>query len=282
MTEEEFEAHVYEMAQSGAIRPEAADKLLEARRRGGALRPEPAAAIDPEKTRRDARHKALLAARIPDAYWELRLDKTPFVTEAGQPFDVQDYNRQAFVSMRRLAHGWHPGAPGLTLASPNVGAGKTLLAIAAAVYVASAKLNAKNGPARACYVKAPGLLELYRRSYGATWANNPGVMSTEQVRQTFMVRPDVLVLDDLGAEAIKTDERGEWARERFFELLDYRLEHRLMTIVTTNLSAAALPARYGAPTVSRLLGRSPLVEIVGSPDYRQSAGPEDDTDPFAD
>lgn len=235
--------------------------------------------------RRELLLRRLLDAGVPESYWNLRIDLNPFLTERGVPYVLHDSDggtRQGFLAARRLAALWEPGARGFTLCSPGSGVGKTLLAAAVAVYVAALKTG-KDGRRAASvrFVKSKTALDLWRESYGATWASNPGVLSTEQVKQALMVRPDVLVLDELGGEYVKPGEAGEWARQMLLEMIDYRIEHRLTTVITTNLVESEIDARYGRRFVSRLLGFSPVV-MMGGPDFRQDAPSViDESDPFA-
>ncbi len=72
---------------------------------------------------------------------------------------------------------------------------------------------------------------------------------------------DLLVLDDLGTQAAT-----EWAREKLFQLLNYRYLNELPTVITTNLALEDLDPRL----MSRL-GDSRLVRRVSidAPDYRR-------------
>lgn len=74
---------------------------------------------------------------------------------------------------------------------------------------------------------------------------------------------DVLVLDDLGAEA-----DSKWAQERLFRLLNHRNLERLPTVVTTNLR----PHEFKNARVGSRLFQADLcaaVALSGAVDYRQ-------------
>ena len=97
----------------------------------------------------------------------------------------------------------------------NVGSGKTHLSCAIANEVL------KDGRA-AHFNSVAAMLDLLRASY-----------SCDSFDEWFerLQKVTVLALDDLGAE------RGtDWAREKLFELVDYRYINRLPLVVTTNLS----------------------------------------------
>ena len=70
----------------------------------------------------------------------------------------------------------------------------------------------------------------------------------------------VLILDDLGAQ-----QTTPWAQEKLYQILNYRYEGRMPTVVTTNTEMSRLDPRLA----SRLgdLQISVMYEIV-APDYR--------------
>lgn len=72
----------------------------------------------------------------------------------------------------------------------------------------------------------------------------------------------LLVLDDLGKE-----NRTEWTRETIYSIINYRYEHMLPTVITTNLTMGELQTQLGAATVSRLMEMCDYVEMNGS-DFR--------------
>ncbi len=72
---------------------------------------------------------------------------------------------------------------------------------------------------------------------------------------------ELLILDDLGAE---TDaETTEFVRRELVELLEYRLEQRLRTIITTNLRSGMIEDRFGPRLMSRLVDRATALRFVG-------------------
>jgi DNA replication protein DnaC len=105
------------------------------------------------------------------------------------------------------------------------------------------------------FVTAPDLLDHLRGSYG------PGAESYDQtfdrVRQA-----DVLILDDLGVE-----NPSEWAKEKLFQLLNYRYNERLSTVITTNTDLDMLDPRLR----SRMLDIDVVRHApITAPDYRSA------------
>ena len=72
----------------------------------------------------------------------------------------------------------------------------------------------------------------------------------------------LLILDDLGAE-----KASEWVKEQLYMLVNYRYEHMLPIVVTTNCSGAELEQELGRRTLSRLVEMTKPVNIRAS-DYR--------------
>jgi len=145
----------------------------------------------------------------------------------------------------------------------HAGRGKTGLAIAAA----------RELGLPATYVGVSQMLIRIASTYDRE------VRERDQVREVELLEAlttiDVLVLDELGAEAPTA-----WAEQRIYQVIDRRsTDPRLITIITTNLSLPKLGARLGRidaengeRVVSRLLGRTaPFVVEVEGPDLRLSS-----------
>lgn len=79
----------------------------------------------------------------------------------------------------------------------------------------------------------------------------------------------VLMLDDLGKELIRKD--SDWAQEKLYYIIDYRVKMNLPTFITSNLSLSELEDKYGpnfGPAIcSRLAGYCELWSL-GGPDRR--------------
>lgn len=89
-------------------------------------------------------------------------------------------------------------------------------------------------------------------------------MATARDTMRAAQRARLVVLDDLGAE-----EPNDWTRKKLYELVNYRWNHDLPTIATTNLEPPVLEEAIGQRTYSRLAGGAVAVRLVG-PDRRRN------------
>ena len=78
-----------------------------------------------------------------------------------------------------------------------------------------------------------------------------------------MKKTMVLVIDDLGKE-----KRTEWTQQVLFDVINYRYEHLLPVIITTNFDVDGLANHVGAAIWSRLYEMSGSIVTSGT-DYRQ-------------
>ena len=76
---------------------------------------------------------------------------------------------------------------------------------------------------------------------------------------------DMLVLDDIGKE-----KETDWSRSIMFTVINYRYEHMLPIMMTTNLNSDALKAYLGGAVWSRLCEMCMGIQTRGG-DYRQNA-----------
>lgn len=79
---------------------------------------------------------------------------------------------------------------------------------------------------------------------------------------------EALVLDDLGAERMRSDYSEDWTASLLDVVLDRRHNAMLPTWWTSNLEPDELVARYGSRLWSRLTGPNPAVRIAGGTDLR--------------
>jgi len=181
--------------------------------------------------------KALRLSGIPIAYW----DKNFANFEEGQ-------NKKAIQKIQEFLREsrWKEGK-GLLLVGP-VGAGKTHLA-AAIVHELSKQ------DVFVLFVFVADLLDALRETYDAEYEEQENLF--DLVREA-----RVLVLDDLGTEKI-----SEWTIEKITQILNYRYNNKLSTIVTTNLVPQELRRRIGERAFSRLMGMCEVIPIVGE-DWR--------------
>lgn len=117
-----------------------------------------------------------------------------------------------------------------------VGCGKTFLACA----IANALLECDK---QVLFLVVPDLLDELR----ATFARKDSNSSELDLLDTARTVP-VLVLDDLGAHNYT-----DWTINRIYTIINYRLNHHLATIITTNLDVRQLNEYLGERTCSRLL-----------------------------
>ncbi len=107
------------------------------------------------------------------------------------------------------------------------------------------------------FLTVPDLLDDLRATF------ERGSLETYQERMDKVREVDLLILDDLGAQA-----DTPWAQEKLFQILNYRYINRKPTVITTNVPLHRLDPRL----YSRFQDRSlvALVEIQ-APDYRREA-----------
>ncbi|MFT4039317.1 MAG: ATP-binding protein [Thermomicrobiales bacterium] len=161
-----------------------------------------------------------------------------FTTFEPTPGTEEAYN--AAVEFARQPHGW-------LFLRGGVGVGKTHLAVAAALEVQ--KRN------KVLFAVAPDLLDHLRTSFDPA----QGVPYDErfnEIRSVFL-----LVLDDLG-----TENTTPWAREKLYQIFNYRYVERLPTIITSNQENRHIDERI----LSRLLDTHLTQDVtIEAEDYRR-------------
>lgn len=136
---------------------------------------------------------------------------------------------------------------GWLLLQGGFGVGKTHLAAAVANRAVAAGVPT-------LFVTVPDLLDGLRAAYAAE--DTSFEERFEQVRQA-----GLLVLDDFG-----TQNATEWAREKLFQILNYRHINRLPTLVTTNLALDQIEERLR----SRMQDEQLVDRVyIRAPDYRR-------------
>ena len=158
----------------------------------------------------------------------------------------QDNLRNAYK--RTLAYAQKP--QGWLILKGSYGCGKTHLAAAIANYQIEHALPV-------LFVVVPDLLDHLR----AAFSPQSGV-SFDRRFETVRTAP-VLVLDDLGAQS-----STPWAQEKLYQILNYRYNAQLPTVITTNCELEDLDPRLRSRIAE--LEWSSVVHIL-APDYRGSA-----------
>ncbi len=136
---------------------------------------------------------------------------------------------------------------GWLLLQGSYGTGKTHLAAAIANQCVEAGIPT-------LFLTVPDLLDTLRFAFSSQEISFEERF--EEVR-----RAPMLILDDFG-----TQSATEWAREKLFQILNYRYINRLPLAVTTNLSLAELDGRMR----SRLSDPELITHVhIQAPDYRR-------------
>ncbi len=157
--------------------------------------------------------------------------------------------RQAAVKFAEEAQGW------LVYEGPY-GCGKTHLAVA----IANARLEQFGE--QVLFITAPDLLDYLRTSFRPD-AEIPYSESFDQIRNI-----PLLVLDDLGVE-----NPSAWAKEKLFQLLNYRYVNELPTVITTNTPLDELDPRISS---RMMVGRVVIHIKIKAPDYRKLTSSHDE------
>lgn len=147
----------------------------------------------------------------------------------------------------REARTWADHPEGWLVFFGQSGRGKTHLAGA----IANQRLDQGDS---VCFVNVPDLLDELRATFAPDAPQRYDDLFT-RVREA-----PVLILDDFGAH-----QTTPWAQEKLYQILNYRYEGRMPTVITTNTEMAKLDQRIA----SRIgdLRNSRLYEIT-APDYR--------------
>ncbi len=175
-----------------------------------------------------------------------RMTFDTFVPEGhGLNPQAQDNLRRAFAQALHYAQepqGW-------LILRGSYGCGKTHLAAAIANYQLQ-----RGQPV--LFVVVPDLLDHLRAAFA------PGSALTFDKRFDAVRTAPVLILDDLGAQSTTP-----WAQEKLYQILNYRYNAQLPTVITTNCEMEDLDPRLRSRLAE--LEWSAMVQIL-APDYRGS------------
>lgn len=182
--------------------------------------------------------------------WEALAAEQPEMIETDWDRSHFDANRNAIDSIL----GWERSPRGLLLSGPT-GRGKTR-----AILALLRRLALDDG-------------EDFRYWHASEWfsqlqkQNRYGRDEAHLWVSATAVRP-IVVIDDLGQEAMSTVKGEDWAQSWFFRFLDVRLAHGLPLIVTTNLSASAIAGTAqraeirSDPLIRRLMDLCEVVRFI--------------------
>lgn len=132
----------------------------------------------------------------------------------------------------------------------EVGRGKTFLAASIANALVEKGVNL-------LFLVVPEFLEELRYTYQQ---DSPD--SEEEIMGKAENAP-VLILDDLGAHHY-----SDWSKNKIFTLLNYRLNHHLPCIITTNLSVDEMGQAIGSRSVSRIMEMCDYYFLFSGGDFR--------------
>ena len=183
-----------------------------------------------------------------------RMTFQSFVPEGyGLNVEKQDNLRRAYERAKHFAQ----ESEGWLILKGGYGCGKTHLVAAIANY------RIANGQP-ALFVVVPDLLDHLR----ATYAPNSAISYDERFEEVRTA--PLLILDDLGTQSATS-----WAQEKLYQILNYRYNARLPTVITTNRELEEIDLRLR----SRLVDPD-LAEIVTilAPDFRRSGVDQDQSE----
>ena len=151
----------------------------------------------------------------------------------------------------RVARAFAENPEGWLILLGEPGTGKTHLA-------ASIANHRRASGQSAYFVVVPDFLDYLRATYGPD-----STVSYDKLFEAIRTAP-LLVLDDLGAHF-----STPWAQEKLYQLLNFRYNDKLPTVVTTNLSWDQIEPRLRSRMLDERLGVA--IEIKAPP-FRLASG----------
>ena len=132
----------------------------------------------------------------------------------------------------------------------DVGRGKTFLAASIANELIKYDIDI-------FFMIMPEFLEELRFSY-----QSGGEFNEAEIMQR-AEKVKILILDDLGAHNY-----SEWTKNKIFTLLNYRLNHQLPCVITTNLTIDEMDNVIGSRFISRILEMCDFYRLFCDEDIR--------------
>ncbi len=219
----------------------------------------------------EAASAARLARLLPRAKIPPRFERcgfsnfpvTPATTEVVEQvrYWVQGPNEEAVEDIEVAWDQWDTRRRSLLLYG-GFGTGKTSLAVAAL------RLRIKETEEPGLFMTVPDLLDSIRATYNRRRgdADDDDGPTTEEEVLDAVKESAFLVLDDLGAERVT-----DWVAERLFVIINYRHDHDLTTIFTSNLSPEQLGDHLGERITWRIIEMCEVIKLDG-PNLRDCAG----------
>ena len=205
---------------------------------------------------RKRREAAWEHAGLPKALRRMNFDNFDFsyypdnrIADTNRKLSYYDCAKKAFDATVKFVDAAKNNLPltGLMLQGP-VGSGKTHLAAAICNELLAAGQAVQ-------FVVVPEFLDDLRASY-RDGGDEVGLMNKVQAAP-------VLILDDLGAHNF-----SDWTKNKLFSILNYRLNHELPCVITTNLAIKSLQDILGERIVSRLVAACDIYLLPVDRDIR--------------
>ncbi|MBI1885636.1 MAG: ATP-binding protein [Chloroflexi bacterium] len=162
----------------------------------------------------------------------------------GLPADAERSLRNAFRAARNYAE----SPDGWLVLLGRTGCGKTHLSASVGHY-----LEAKGYAVEFCVV--PDLLEMLRSAF----RDDSATGHFDQVFEAVRTAP-VLILDDLGVHSATA-----WAQEKLFQILNFRYNAKLPTVITVGCPLEELPESWVSRMYDDKVG---MIFEIEAPDYR--------------
>jgi len=199
-----------------------------------------------------ATHVYLKKAGMPPAY-------LPGNVHPGDIIRIQGSGFRAYV--RELTQRVDNGE-GAFIYSRTTGNGKTTVGCALLLkylYHTAGRFITTDVDTPVAYINVVDYLETLRREM-----NNPSDWMTRFMELQFShtTAPALLLLDDIGAE-----KPSDWVKERLYSLINFRVNHKLATIYTSNCTPEELQDTLGSRIYSRIVGSTIQVPFKGT-DHR--------------